>query len=294
MVNRPEEFQVLPYDVDLAGFRADDGFPLDGLLYSPKAGATTAVILVHGKTCDFLVGPPRFLPLPLARAGYASFAMNMRVHSLGYSRGDVPFENFQDFVFNMAGGAWEKLEDGHKDLRGAVRYLQGLGFEKVVLAGHSSGGFYAGDYAGRDPDLAGLILFSPLTTNRFALGTWFKSPGELDEARRKAEAMVAAGQGHLLLPLPTWYYAISAATFLDRLAERPGWWDDHVGRARIPTLLLYADRESRAAEWEQKFRDVIRTPHKELVRIKNSEHMYLGHEDEVAAAVMAFLKKHVI
>jgi hypothetical protein len=56
--------------------------------------------------------------------------------------------------------------------------------------------------------------------------------------------------------------------------------------------LLYADRESRAAEWEQKFRDVITTPQKELVCIRNSEHMYLGHEDEVSDAVISFLKKY--
>ena len=66
-----------------------------------------------------------------------------------------------------------------------------------------------------------------------------------------------------------------------------------MGRARIPTLLLYADRESRAALWEQKFRDVIKTPRKELVSIRDSEHMYLGHEDEVADAVISFLKKHL-
>lgn len=292
MVTRPQALLELPYHVDLVDFRATDGFLLDGLLYSPKAGATTAVVLIHGKTGDFLGGPPRFLPLPLARAGYASFAVNMRVHSLGYLRGDMPFGNFDNFVFNMAGGAWEKLEDGHKDLGGAVVYLRGLGYRKIALAGHSSGGFYAGDYAGRDPDLAGLILFSPLTTNKFALGAWFKSPNELEEMRKKAETMVAAGQGHLLLPLPTWYYAISAATFLDRLAERPGWWDEHVARHQIPTLMLYADRESRVAEWEQKFRDVIKTPRKEIVCIKNSEHMYLGHEDEVASAVIAFLNKY--
>ena len=46
MVTRPEEFAALPYHSDLVGFRAEDGFPLDGLLYSPRAGATTAVILV--------------------------------------------------------------------------------------------------------------------------------------------------------------------------------------------------------------------------------------------------------
>jgi pimeloyl-ACP methyl ester carboxylesterase len=292
MVARPEAFRSLPYDVDLVGYHAEDGFPLDGLLYSPKAGATTAVVLIHGKTCNFLGGPSRFLPLPLARAGYASFAVNMRVHSLGYCRGDLPFENFDSFRFNMAGGAWEKLDDGHKDLAASVGYLRRLGYAKVALAGHSSGGFYAGDYAGRDPDLAALILFSPLTTNRFALGVWFKSQEELEAMRRQAEAMVAAGQGHLLLPLSTWYYAISAATFLDRLAERPGWWDEHVGRYPTPTLLLYGDRESRGAEWEQKFRDVIKSPKKELVAIKDSEHMYLGHEGGVAEKVVGFLNRY--
>ena len=64
------------------------------------------------------------------------------------------------------------------------------------------------------------------------------------------------------------------------------------GRASPPCRSTQT-ASSRAALWEQKFRDVIKTPRKELVSIRDSEHMYLGHEDEVADAVISFLKKHL-
>lgn len=294
MATRPSECAAYPYDTDLIGLKAEDGFPLDGLLYTPKGGASAVVLLVHGKTCNFLGGPSRFAPQPLARQGIASFAFNMRVHSLGYSRGDVKFENFDEFQFNMAGGAWENFEDGHKDLKAAVTFLRGLGYEKITLAGHSSGAFYGGDYAGRYQDFDGLVLLSPLMTNRFALTAWFKDEAEAEAAKKQAEEMVASGEGHLIMPIRTWYYAISAATFLQRLAERPGRWDDAMRANQIPTLVLYGAREDRAKVWQDAFKNIIAAPKKEIVSVEGSEHMYLGYEDEVVDAMLAFMRRHVL
>jgi len=273
---------------------AEDGFPLNGLLYTPKGGASVVVVLVHGKTDTFLGGPSRFAPPLLAAEGIAAFALNLRVNSLGYLRVDLPFDAFisGERLLNMAGAAWERLEDGHKDLRAAVNYLRRLGYERIVIAGHSSGGFYCGDYAGRYQDFSALVLLSPLTTNRHALATWFRDEAEAEAARRRAEEMVTQGFGHHLLPLRKWYFAISAASLLDRMGERPGWWDDALRENQRPTLLLYGALEPRATLWQEKFETVIVAPRKEIAAIAGSEHMYQGHEHEVVDAILDFMRRH--
>ncbi|MBI3091244.1 MAG: alpha/beta fold hydrolase [Candidatus Tectomicrobia bacterium] len=294
MATRPADLAALPFDVDVVTFKATDGFPLNGLLYTPTGGAATAALLVHGKTCNLFGVPGGMSPRAFATAGIASFAINMRVNSLGYSRGDVPFLNWDDFQFNMAGGAWEKLEDGHKDLEAAVAYLHRLGYAKIVLVGHSSGGFYCGDYAGRAQNFDGLILLSPLMTNRYSLAAWFKDEAEAQATEQRARQMVAEGEGHLLIPLRHWYYAISAATLIDRISERPGWWDDALRKNRKPTLLLYGGTEARVKEWHEKFEKVIAAPRKEIVGIEGSEHLYLGYENQVNEAMLAFIRRHVL
>src|SRR3972149_8343710 len=105
MPTRPPDRATLPFDLDLISMEAEDGFPLNGLLYTPKGGASVVVVLVHGKTDTFLGGPSRFAPPLLAAEGIAAFALNLRVNSLGYLRVALPFDAFisGERLLNMAG-----------------------------------------------------------------------------------------------------------------------------------------------------------------------------------------------
>src|SRR5712671_2357864 len=56
-----------------------DTLPLDGALYQPDGGGSTAaVLLFHGNTMNFYVGAPRFLPPALTALGFACLAFNRR------------------------------------------------------------------------------------------------------------------------------------------------------------------------------------------------------------------------
>lgn len=295
MRGRPSIEIAKPYDLDLISLRTEDNLQLDGLLYTPKIWASAAILLVHGRTCNFLIGPPRFVPLPFAREGIASLALNMRSNSLGYSRNDIKFENFDEFEFNMAGAAWENFELGYKDVKAAIACLHELGYEKIILAGHSAGGFYCGDYAGRYQDVDGLILLSPLTAHSFgALGAWFKSEDEAEAVKKQAAELVASGNGHKILPVPTWYYAVSAGTMLARFNEPSDRWTKVVSTNKKPTLLLYGSREDRAQHWQEIFETVITAEKKEILGIEGAEHMYIGYEDKFVQAMLSFIRHSVL
>lgn len=281
-----------PYAVDLVTLTTEDGMLLDGALYVPKerGPSDAALLIIHGKAGNFYTCVNRFLPPRFAELGYASLSMNMRCHDLGYNRADLPSSGSAAGAFRMAGGAWEQLDLGHLDLKAGAAHLRRLGFERIVLCGHSSGGFYAVDYVSRYRDMAALVLLSPLTTNKTPLRIWFPTAAELAAARRQAETLVVQGRGHELIPLRTWYHAISAASLLDRLGERQGWFDEALAAVDVPTLWLYGSSEDRVDLW-RRYYETMRNDQKRLSIIAGSEHQYLGHEEAVFAAVAQFLKE---
>ena len=56
---------------ELISFQATDGFPLDGLVYTPeKSAGNRAALLVHGKVMNFYTGPGRDGALLAQQLGY--------------------------------------------------------------------------------------------------------------------------------------------------------------------------------------------------------------------------------
>lgn len=289
---------MLPWPEDvpirLLTLRRADGWPLEAGLYAPEPGAPArdvGLVLVHGKGENFYSGPARWVPPRLTPHGYTCLALNMRCHDLGYTRADVPFWGVETDECLMDGGAWERLTEGKLDVAAAVEYLRGHGVPRVVVAGHSSGGFYAADYAASDPALAGVVLLSPVVSNQRPFPYWFPSDAEREETIARARAMVAAGQGHQLIAVRRWYQAISAASLVERADEPPGWFAGNLARLRMPTLMLYGDQESRPSLWDQLLESVP-APRKARAVVQ-AEHSYIGQEGAVAAAIREFLQRHV-
>jgi len=233
---------------------------------------------VHGKGATMLDVHARWLPDALR--GVAHFAFNMRCHALAYNtdREDVP----------VAGGMYEALADGEADLHAAVDFLRGEGYTQIVMSGHSSGGYYAGVYTPHGPDIVGRILLSPLTDNKVALGWWYPEEGHLATALEHARALVAAGRPDELLALPSWYWAISARSLIER-SGTPGseFWIEHVNALPSPILLGWGGTESRDDLW----RDICDelTPRTQSARIADSDHWYHGHEDRMIELVSSFV-----
>ncbi|MET4637296.1 alpha/beta hydrolase [Mycetocola sp. 2940] len=265
---------------ELVTLVTSDGWELDSVLYpaESEAGAGTVLLHVHGKGATMLDIHARWLPDALR--GVAHFAVNMRCHALAYNtdRDDVP----------VAGGMYESLADGEADIHAAVDFLRAEGFTRIILSGHSSGGYYAGVFTPEGDDIVGRILLSPLTDNKVALSWWWPDAADLDRALAHADDLIAAGRPDELIPLPSWYWAISAKSLRERVAQ-PGseFWIDRVNALPSPVLMGWGGTESRDGLWTDIYDGL--TVDTYPARMPDSDHWYHGYEKEVTERVADFV-----
>lgn len=265
-------------DVELAGFAMGPEHPRSGL----------GVVYLHGKGGNFYTGPGRFLSVGLADMDCLHLSMNMRCHDIGYTRYDMESPDIFDGGALCDGGAWERTSEGWKDIDAAISYLEEQGCTRVVLVGHSSGGLYTGTYEDRRDVVVGRVFLSPLLTSRTAFRVWFRSQAERDDVRSRAEQMVAQGLGERLIALPTWYYAISARSLLERVAEPDDYFEDAMRRWSCPVLVVWGLEESRTADWERVFGSLSDRPCR-MVGVPEAGHHYTGKEPSVVDAVREFV-----
>ncbi|MFJ6654325.1 hypothetical protein ACIQLJ_16165 [Microbacterium sp. NPDC091313] len=266
--------------VDVVTITTSDGWALDGLLY-PSGDVRDVVLLhLHGKGATMLDIHARWLPDALPAV--AHFALNMRCHALAYNtdREDRP----------VAGGMYESLADGEADVRAAVEFLRAEGYRRIIVSGHSSGGYYAGVHTPPGDDIVGRILLSPLTDNKVALSWWFPQPGQLADALARARGLLEAGRPDELMPLPSWYWAISARSLLER-SGTPGdeQWIARVNGSASPVLLGWGGTESRDELWRETARR-LRVP-VTTARLGDADHWYHGFERDMSDAVAGFVEE---
>jgi pimeloyl-ACP methyl ester carboxylesterase len=268
---------------ELMTFEASDGFPLDGLLHTPESGAgDRAALLVHGKTMNFYTCLGRFLPSALAKLGWTCLAMNRRGHDLGGIRnGRASY-----------GGAWERFADSQLDIAGGMTELERRGFRRTVLVGHSFGGIASAAYAADHPgDVTALALCSAGRGGREYL-LQVSRAGELARERHvevdaEARRLVAQGCGDHMIALPGWWYAITAASWVD-LAENVPVTADSARCYPGPVLALRGSREPSENYPAEKVAEACRG-RSTLVVIPGADHFYNGTQPELARAVCDWL-----
>ncbi len=182
----------------------DDGTPLDGALFIPQGGTKkVALLATHGASGRFYTGLVGWIGWWGELKGLTTLALNRR-DSIDYG----PFE----------GGGATLFPDTVCDLKAGVDYLVSLGFEQVVIVGHSKGTQSAAvypsyfkncgaDVAGspdvNDPKVAGVANFGQVADGREAARfVPFASP-VYGANRTLAKALVAQGLGAVLYPFPT-------------------------------------------------------------------------------------------
>lgn len=267
------EAATLP--AELVSLTTDDGWQLDALHH--PADSRVALLHLHGKGANMLGIQSRFLPALLPDV--AQLSLNMRCHDLAYNtdRADRP----------VAGGMYERLDDGAVDIAAGLAFLRER-YEFVVLCGHSSGGYYAGAYGHTGDTVDGRILLSPLFDNKTALSWWWPDPADLESAIERAGAMVAAGRGAELIPLPSWYWGISADSLVERAAQPSDRWITGVENDPSPVLMLWGDTEGRDDEWARYLAGLaVPVTGGALV---GSDHWYGGFEHDIADRVRTFLE----
>jgi pimeloyl-ACP methyl ester carboxylesterase len=270
---------------ELITFSATDGYLLDGLVYTPDAGFTgKAALLVHGKTMNFYTGPARILPPHLTALGWTCLAMNRRGHDLGGARN----------AHTSYGGAWERFIESQLDIAGGVAELVRRGLRTIVPIGHSFGAIasaaYAADHAG---DVSALVLCSAGGGGRNYLkqssDRGMVAGSRHAEIDAEARRLVEIGQGDQIIALPGWWYAISAASWVDLSQNVPST-VENARRYPGPILALRGSKEPPNVYPAEEVATAAGSRAK-LVILPGADHFYNGTEADLARAVCDWLKE---
>ncbi len=273
--------------IDLVSIPTDD-VPLDGLWYASPGQPRGGVMLLHGNTMNFYVGPPRYLPPRLVADGWDCLAFNRRGHDVLSTRNSrVP-----------EGGAFQTAAQGDADNTFAAELMRERGHDRPVVVGHSNGGTLGAAWAAARPGrVRALVLLSAHRGGPDTL-TWSSALGHLagdglEEALDRARALVADGRGDELMLLPGWWYVISATSLLDRHENTP----DLLAAAPhvdCPVLYLVGDREEDPDVYPAAaFRDACPT-RCDVVVVDDCDHFQTGREDHVTRLVAEWLDDVVL
>ncbi len=273
---------------ELLTVRAEDGTPLDGVHYARAgdgrpAAERTVVNFLHGRSMNFYVGVQRFAAETLVGAGYDVLAMNRRSAGVAGIRDS----------FTGVGDAWTLWREHRMDVDAGVRHLRGLGYRRIVMAGHSLGGLLAADYAAREAEVAGLILASPSSAFR-GLPTTFPQDARAHVIEH-ARQMVAEGRGRELILLPAWPWIITAEAVVDPLA--PGATqplEELLARYAGPLLTFCGDRgvDGNLLPGARAAFDRSPSAAKHLEVLAGCDHFYVGFEERVTGLIRDWLAKH--
>ncbi len=154
--------------ISIEKFDATDGTLLYGLLALPERGRPKAAVLhVHGFTGSFYGSSAvEELSVAVTKRGMAFFSIETRG---SYSVEEFTKSNGGKTTDFIAGGALEKFEDCTHDIEGAVRFLGGRGFKRIILEGHSSGCqkivYYTATRMNRN--VKAMVLLSPVDDTNF-------------------------------------------------------------------------------------------------------------------------------
>lgn len=275
------------YLEELVNAETADGLLLDGAVIRP-AGTDVkplAMVWIHGFTGKFYEPFILHIGRELAGDGYTLVTGHNRGHHCGATMDRVDGEPM------LAGGWWEQLDQSPHDVAAWIDFAASLGFRRVALLGHSLGAMKVPYYQAqrRDPRVAGMVVASaPLGAGRL-------SP----ETIGRAEALVAEGRGEDLLPWGSLggFSTTSAETFLSWGRILPTIYgqdtpDPAIAQVRCPIFALYGTEEEAvgtAADLE-----TIRHAARAAARVETrmfdgADHLYSGHEAEVAAALASWL-----
>ena len=261
---------------------ATDTVAMEGAWYEPDARAASgAALLFHGNTMNFYSGAPRFLPPALTELGLACLAFNRRGHDILAIRDSRAAE----------GAAFQTIAEAVADNRYAAQWLAQRGYAHPVVIGHSNGGMLAVRHVADHPETPALVLLSAHCGGKnmvpLASKAGLLAGDRLTELTAQAERLVKEGRGRELMLLPGWWYATSAASFLD-LANCPDILE-LAPKIRCPVLYLRGDQEPHDLYPAEEF--ARRCGGKCTAEIvPQCDHFYLGREAEISRRVTAWLR----
>lgn len=294
----------MPVDRRLLTLRASDGQSHDAVLHvdarasrvrTRSVSRRTAVVHCHGALGNFLVGTLRFLPAPLARAGFPVLVVETRLANIGQLFGAGVFD------------------DATLDVDAAVAWLRDAGYTHVVVSGLSTGATLATRFAATRhlPTLRGLLTMSspwglPQAMRRRS-DRYHSDPPYAETTRIVRDALATDPDADRVFVVEKSRGPTREPRHSEVYTHRT-WWTTRgpsataamafrqIGQVWAPILLVQGTADELVQPWEP---DALATiarrggnPDVEVVLLPEAGHLFRGHEVALADLVVRWLREH--
>ncbi len=280
------------FNSKLIKFTATDGIKLEGLLLG--VSRKCCVVFVHGMGSNFYKNE---IPFSISLGHeFSVFSINTRGHDILTT---CRTTNGKRRI--LAGTGAEVFKDCIKDIKGAVDFLESIGFKDIILSGHSTGcqKIVHYMYKKRDMRISKIILFAPAddyAVNKKHLGSGFKDfSSKLNKFKIKKDVDTPLNK-YGFFTLRRMFSAYS----LESEEANIFYYDGRLyefSKLKIPILALFGNREENkdrnVKEYMKILKDKTSSECFESVVIKDARHSFNGHEDELLDSINKWLKKTV-
>ena len=288
-------------DISLHKIYSEDNLELDAILFKTKASKKKVIVHIHGKEGHFIQN--HFVTMmgyqyPLE--GYSFLTFNNRGHDY---MADMLQRGTQGFEWVKKGTAFDLLKEVVLDINGVVSYLIDLGFEEIILQGHSVGPHKICYYMANQPkyDISKIILLSTADIIYILdamVPNWRKYS-------KLAEEMIKKGKGKELMPITLWSEAlVCAETFWDFTNEESDSWIfnfkeperefKYFNQIKETMLVVNPENDVAVGTRQDKVSDLLRknTVSRDFrsVVIKNAIHNFASKETELVTKIVSWLK----
>jgi pimeloyl-ACP methyl ester carboxylesterase len=304
---RPEDQKPGKFPEQIVYVRSSDDVVGAGVVFSPPRiqSKPLAVIWIHGWGVNFYLPSYVGIGRELAKLGYPTISVNTRMHDLG---------NVEKYAAAgrrvRGGGYWGITSEDARDIAAWIAYAEQVGYNRVVLVGHSAGWASVGRYQADSGDsrAAGLVFASgEIVVN--LQGSDDPQSGDSNWIRQ-AQELVDKGVGEDLLRIPNRSFPsfISAATELDMI-HMPREYADFFGtqtsnppvfRVSCPLLAFLGTKGDVGGEKEllllkSSVQRLSKGPRSvETTMITDGNHEYVGEEAQVAQRIARWVEAETL
>jgi len=276
---------------ELVQATTNDGIPLDGAFFAAEGlpsqkRALDAVLLVHGSGGNFYSKLLLAVAQGLRQAAYPSVSFNTTGHDLVWGAPE-----------KLMGNAHEILDRCRLDIKAGIDWLEGRGYKRIGIFGHSMGAVKVVYYQAteRDQRVAAVISSSPV---RLSHSSFLTTEGA-DEHRRnidRAQSLINEGRPDdvfpVSFPMP---HLFSARSYLDKHGPDERYnLVKYVKDVRCPLLIMAGSLEDHprlrncAVDMHELVKDRAEAS---LVIQQGADHGYTGMLDRLADKVVSWVAR---
>lgn len=296
MLNKPDTVNISLHKV-----YAEDGLELDSLLFEPKQKTKKIIIHLHGKEGHFIQNHfVTYMGYSYPLRGYSFLTFNNRGHDY---MADMLKKASHGFEWSTRGSAFEVVEESIFDINGIINYVKELGYEEVILQGHSLGCHKICYYLNTNPKhkIERIILLTTADV-RYQFNA---SVPNWEEYSGVAKQMISDGHGDMLMPLKLWSNApISAKSYWHYTNPDSNTWcfnfsSPELGfknfdKIKQKILVVVPENDIATGISQVKAMDLLKTNTSsnnfKSVIVKNAVHNFSSKEEELVETVISWLK----